>query len=132
MYYTRHTQVNLRNPLHNDYLRYHPRIPPSPHDIAYPDSQYRHFIPEMTAFGEKWTQVYTLGDEIVKCELQRTEHPYVYSLKSQDDRVQDGEIGKKLSSLQFSILYIITSSLCSICSICSTCSTCSISQSYDT
>lgn len=91
MYYTRHTQVDLRNPFHNDYLRYHPRFPPS-----HPESEqeYNHFIPEMTSKGELWSDVYTLGNQLVQCVLNKTKFPYVYSLTSKDKRVKHFEFAK--------------------------------------
>jgi hypothetical protein len=127
MYYTRHTQVDLRNPFHNDYLRYHPRasaptgdeesggqfvsqskqnkprnnnhhLRSGPKKVSkgpkLPLEEYDHFIPRMTPYCEEWNKAYKLGDELVQCTLNRTEYPYVYSLSSKDERVQEGEIAK--------------------------------------
>ena len=93
MYYTRHTQVDLRNPYHNDYLRYHPQATPnSEHNTE--ECEYKHFIPQMTEDGKKWTNIYTLGKELVLCTLHRTKFPYVYKLTSNDSRVEDGQLAK--------------------------------------
>ncbi len=138
MYYTRHTQVDLRNPFHNDYLRYHPRsCTPSAigqsgvgaggqfvqqrniiannrnrgnnnnHSrdkngtnnnnntkLSLPIEEYDHFVPRMTGDCREWTSVYKLGDELVECQLDKTEYPYVYSLSSSDERVKPDEIAK--------------------------------------
>ena len=51
----------------------------------------------MTEFGQVWTKHYTLGHELIKCELQRTEHPYVYSLGSQDPRVKQNQLAKVMT-----------------------------------
>ena len=93
MYYTRHTQVDLRNPYHNDYLRYHPQANPNS-ERNIDECEYKHFIPEMTEEGEKWTDVYTLGKQLVTCTLHRTKFPYVYKLTSNDTRVEDGQLAK--------------------------------------
>lgn len=93
MYYTRHTQVDLRNPLHNDYLRYHPKCHPKDKNNV-DECEYKHFIPEMTEKGEMWGDLYEFGKQLVTCILERTEFPYVYSLKSKDDRVKDRDFAK--------------------------------------
>jgi hypothetical protein len=93
MYYTRHTQVDLRNPYHNDYLRYHPKCHPKD-DNNIDECEYKHFIPEMTPEGELWGDVYELGKQLVTCTLHRTKFPYVYSLTSNDDRVEDDDLAK--------------------------------------
>lgn len=72
MYYTRHTQVDLRNPFHNDYLRYHPQYNTP--------SEFEHFLPKMTEDGKLWKDVYTLSDDMFECVLTKTEYPYVYNL----------------------------------------------------
>ena len=94
MYYTRHTQINLRNPFHNDYLRYHPQKSPQQDNITSENSEFAHFIPEMTSNGVKWTDIYTLGNDMVSCHLERSKFPYVYTLKSKDPRVIDGQYAK--------------------------------------
>ena len=73
MYYTRHTQVDLRNPYHNDYLRYHPKQHPK-----YDETEYEHFIPQMTKDGQAWKDVYRLGPQMIPCTLNRTKFPYVF------------------------------------------------------
>lgn len=93
MYYTRHTQVDLRNPYHNDYLRYHPRCDPDD-EMNENECEYKHFIPETTENAEDWNQIYKLSKEMVLCELQRTKFPYVYSLSSHDPRVQEHDYAK--------------------------------------
>lgn len=91
MYYTRHTQVDLRNPFHNDYLRYHPQLSPNRPNS---EIEYEHFIPEMTPKGELWKNIYTLGKQLVECTLSRTKYPYVYSLVSKDKRVKADEFAR--------------------------------------
>jgi len=93
MYYTRHTQNDLRNPYHNDYLRYHPRCNPKDAKNAN-ESEYMHFIPQTTEHAENWNSVYQLGKDLVLCELNRTKFPYVYSLSSNDPRVEEHDYAK--------------------------------------
>ena len=57
-------------------------------------SEFAHFVPEMTPTGDKWTDVYELGKEMVQCELTRSKFPYVYEIQSHDPRVHNGEFAK--------------------------------------
>lgn len=94
MYYTRHTQINLKNPFHNDYLRYHPQCTPNQEEHTDKHSQYAHFTPTMSPNGEPWDDIYILGKEEVQCILARSKYPYVYTLNSKDPRIRNGEYAK--------------------------------------
>ena len=78
MYYTRHTQVDLRNPFHNDYLRYQPNKTSVPDDDE--TQLYDHFIPKMTSNGQLWKDAYYLSGKTFECVLRKSEFPYVYEL----------------------------------------------------
>ena len=77
MYYTRHTQVDLRNPFHNDYLRYQPNITTVNDDETL---LYDHFLPKMTQEGQLWKDMYYLSGKSFECILKKSEFPYVYEL----------------------------------------------------
>lgn len=82
MYYTRHTKVHLRNPLSNDFLRYHPPYV----DFRLRDtSAISHFFPLFDDKGNVFSKKYELFC-CIKCTVIKTDFVYVFRLESTDTR----------------------------------------------